>query len=77
VFENNGILAQVPGEFIAAGTEQLPPPGPDQQEQPTRATVVQGVRDLGAVRITYELKSYRRGKSRAWHWAALRADLEP
>lgn len=71
---DNGILAQVPGERIAEGMQMLPPAGPEQQSQPIREVVVPNVRDLGDVRITYDLNTYRHGKSRQWHWRALRAD---
>jgi hypothetical protein len=70
---DSGVLARVPGECVAAGARQLPAPGPDQQA--VREAIVQDVRDLGAVRITYHLNSYRHGKSRMWHWVAVRADL--
>ena len=71
---DNGILARVPGEFIAAGSKLLPPAGPEQLA--TGQAVVPDVRDLGAVRITYELASHRHGKSRRWYWLAVRADQE-
>ena len=73
-FTDNGILSRVPGESIAAGSKMLPAAGPEQPQQ-LRA-IVQGVRDLGAVRITYELATHRHGKSRRWYWLAVRADLE-
>lgn len=75
--EDNGILASVPGESIAAGIDQLPRAGADQQGQPLQKTVVTGVRDLGAVCITYQLNTYRRGRSRLWHWVAVHAQVQP
>lgn len=70
----NGILARVPGQYIAAGGADLPAAGPEQESQPVRHVVVDDVPDLGAVRITYRLNSYRQGRSRRWHWLAVRAD---
>lgn len=69
---SNGILASVPASFISAGSDQLPKAGP--AEQAERKTVVQDVPDLGAVRITYRLNSYKHGKSRHWHWLAVHAE---
>jgi hypothetical protein len=72
---SNGILARVPGERIAEGSQQLPAPGPDQQAEPLRKVIVPDVRDLGPVSITYELNTYRHGKSRHWHWVAVHAEV--
>ena len=60
----NGILASVPGEDISGGSRQLPRPGPEQEACPERKVVVAGVRDLGTVRITYQLQTYRHRRSR-------------
>jgi hypothetical protein len=72
---DNGILAKIPGDFISAGMRQLPPPAAGVDAQP-RAVTVQ-VPDHGAVQIAYALASYRHGRSRRWHWVAVRADLAP
>lgn len=69
----NGVLARVPGEFIAAGAKQLPVPSEAEAEAPERVAVVNAP-DLGDVRIAYRLRSYRHGRSRLWHWVAIRAD---
>jgi hypothetical protein len=69
----NGILAKVSGALIAQGANQLPPAGADQPQQ--QEVVFQDVPYLGAVRITYELNSYSHGRSKHWHWRAVRADL--
>lgn len=71
---DNGILARVPGEYIAAGASTLPKAGADQEGELVRLVVVE-VPDLGAVRISYRLRSYRHGRSRLWHWLAVRGDV--
>lgn len=70
----NGILARVGGQFVASGSERLPTPDADQEGQPTRAVDIPDVPDLGTVRITYRLNSYRHGRSRLWHWVAVHAE---
>lgn len=72
----NGILARVPGQYIASGSRQLPSAGEDQKDQPARGVLVE-VPDLGWVRITYRLNTYRHGKSRHWHWVAAHAAHVP
>lgn len=69
----NGILSKVPGDLIGAGARQLPPPCAQEEATPDRHVTLQ-VPHLGLVRISYELRSYRRGRSRFWHWQAVRAD---
>ena len=71
---DNGILAWVPGDCIGAAANQLPRAGQAQPDQ-RDADVVVEVPDLGAVRITFRLNAYRHGRSRLWHWTAVRADL--
>ena len=68
----NGILAKVPAEFIAAGAKQLPQAAAGQSE--SAEALLQDLPHLGAVRISYRLNTYRHGKSRHWHWVAVRAD---
>lgn len=70
----NGILAKVPGDWISRGMQQLPPAGPELAAQAVRVVQLQ-VPDLGAVRITYELRSHKRARSRSWFWAATHAKL--
>lgn len=69
---DNGILTRVPGQYIASAAQQLPPAGEDQKAQPERQVLVEAP-DLGWVRITYRLNTYRHGKSRHWHWVATHA----
>lgn len=68
----NGILGRVPGPLVSHGAQQLPQAGP--QELTQQRSVVLEVPGMGAVRITYALNSYKRGRSRHWHWLAVRAD---
>jgi len=70
----NGVLSWMGGDRIAQAARQLPAAGPEHAAKPRREVVVQGVPHFGAVRVTYELDSYRHGRSRHWHWRAVRAD---
>ena len=67
---DNGILALIRGEEIAAGTRHLPPADGG---QPERASVEVDTLYQGRVLITYQLKMYKRRKDRYWTWAAIRA----
>lgn len=67
----NGILAQVGGEFAAAGANSLPKPDSKQEAE---RTVVIDIPDLGWVRITYKLDWYSHGRGKFWHWRAVRAE---
>jgi hypothetical protein len=70
----NGILARVGGEFVAQGSQQLPPASPQLVER-VRKVVVKNVPDLGDVVLTYRLDWYSHGRSKHWHWRVERADL--
>lgn len=75
---SNGILARVPGDFIAQGSKHLPAAGPAEQGEPVRHVVLDQVPHLGAVRLTYELNWYRpHGRTKQWHWRAKRAEQIP
>jgi hypothetical protein len=52
---------------------KLPTPGLAEAGEPRRSIVID-VPGQGAVRITFELRQHRRGRSRHWSWAAVRAD---
>ena len=67
---DNGILALIRGQEIAAGNNSLPRPG---QGQPERMSVEVDTLYWGRVLIVYHLKSHKRGKSHYWSWAAVRA----
>jgi hypothetical protein len=70
---DNGILAKVPGEYIGEGSKRLPAACAEEATQPERSVTLT-VPQLGEVRLTYRLNSYRHGRSRLWHWRAVRAD---
>lgn len=67
----NGILGRIPGDLIAAGSNQLPQAC--DTEQPERQAVL-NVPGEGRVRITYRLASHRHYRSQLWSWRAMRAD---
>lgn len=69
----NGMLASVPGEYIAAAMQQLPRASADLAEEPERRVEVD-VPDFGRVRITLMVNGYRRGRAKFWHWVAVHAE---
>lgn len=75
---SNGILARLPAPVIGAGMQQLPAAGPEQLQTVREVTVdadaIEPEFRLGLVRITYEIYSYKHGRSRHWSWRARRAD---
>jgi hypothetical protein len=68
---DNGILARVPGQFVALGAEQLPDP---EAAQAGEQSVELDADYAGRVRITYDRTLAQHGKSRHWYWRAVRAD---
>lgn len=68
----NGVLGYVRGEEVGAASQTLPRPGPGQPEQ---VAVDIDALQLGRVRLTFRLSSYKRGKIIYWHWVIKRADL--
>lgn len=70
---DNGILTQVGGTFIAQGAQQLPRACEAEQHEAQRVVSIE-VPHLGLVRLTYQLNTYRHGRSRHWHWVAVRAE---
>lgn len=70
--DDNGILAQVPGEEISAGSKSLPPPAAGQPEYMTADI---DTARLGRIRIVYQLMSYKRRKNVYWFWCAKHAAL--
>lgn len=72
--EDNGILAQVPGEYVSQGKRDLPPPAAAEDRDYT-AEVDAG--HVGRVLITYRPQKHKRGKSSHWFWVAVRATRLP
>lgn len=70
---SNGILAQIPGDHISAGSLQLPPAAMADKTAPVRQVDLH-VPGQGLVRITYQLNTYRHRRSMLTHWLAVRAD---
>jgi hypothetical protein len=69
---DNGILAQIPGEYIARATNTLPPAVADQD---AHAVVEMEVPGLGHVRVKFKLLSHCHRHSRHWFWTATHAEL--
>ncbi|NMM75399.1 hypothetical protein B2J88_20330 [Rhodococcus sp. SRB_17] len=68
---DNGVLALIRGEEIAAASQRLPQP---EQGLPERMTVDVDLLQHGRVRITFRLTLHKRGKSRHWFWTAVHAE---
>lgn len=69
---SNGILARVPGDDIARGSQRLPAAS---KGQPEKLQIVIDVARLGRVRITYQLMEARhRGKGGHSFWTACHAE---
>lgn len=67
---DNGILAQVPGQFIAAGMQTLHRPD---RQGPQEMRVELDADWVGRVEITYQVREHRRGKSLNVFWHAVHA----
>jgi hypothetical protein len=70
--EPNGILRLIPGQVIGSASNSFPKPGPGQPE--TMEAVVDGLDGRGMVRIRYQLKENRHGKSSTWAWMPIHAE---
>jgi hypothetical protein len=70
-YADNGILAKVPGEFIAMASKGLPDP-----ETATEGTLSAEIDAswAGRVRLTYVRQLVRHRKHSHWYWLAVRAD---
>lgn len=68
---DNGILPQVPGEFIGQACQQLPSAETALADTMT-ADIDAGW--VGTVRITFERTRYKRRKFVSKYWVATRAD---
>lgn len=71
MYPDNGILATVPGQFVAQASQGLPDAG-TATEQEVSATV--DADWAGVVTITYRRQLARHRKHSHWYWIAVRAD---
>jgi hypothetical protein len=71
--EHNGIYGQILGQFVPKADDHLPKPGPEQQNEPKRY-VISEVPNLGPVRFTFELYSYKHRKNTFWSWRVVWAE---
>ena len=69
----NGILAYVLGPDIARGMQTLPTPCAAEIRDPVRKVELDA-ENVGLVRITYELSSYKHRRNSFWHWRAVHAE---
>lgn len=68
---DNGILAQVPGQFIAQASQTLPPAATaEDRDYPVEIEAGH----LGPVRITFRKQKLKRAKHSHWFWLAQRAE---
>jgi len=69
--EDNGILEQVPGLYIAEAMKTLPPAGTAEDRD---YDVVIDAGHAGRVRLFFRKQKARRGKFSHWFWLAKRAE---
>ncbi len=69
--EDNGILEQVPGQYVAQAALTLPPAvTAEDRDYPVEINAGHA----GLVRITFRRQKTRRAKRTHWFWSAKRAD---
>jgi hypothetical protein len=69
---DNGILAQVPGEFTGAAAMSLP--RADSVARDAVLTVDVEAAHVGWVRLSFTPKLAKHRRHRHWYWSAFRAD---
>jgi hypothetical protein len=69
---DNGILAQVPGQFTGAAAMSLPPA--DSVARDAVLTVDVEAAHVGSVRLSFTPKLAQHRRHRHWYWSAFRAD---
>jgi hypothetical protein len=72
--EDRGILAQVPGAYIAAAMMSLPDAAVASEPM---IDVIAVAPTLGTVRLTFKRFYHRHGKSSRWFWTIERGAREP
>lgn len=69
--ENNGILEQVGGQYVAAANKNLPPAATaEDREYPVEIDAGH----VGMVRIYFRKQKLKRAKHSHWFWLAQRAE---
>ncbi|MGE8690899.1 MAG: hypothetical protein ACN6PJ_27400 [Achromobacter sp.] len=69
--DDNGILEQVPGQYVARAALTLPPAATAEDHH---YTVEIDAGHAGLVRITFRRQKAKRAKHSHWFWLARRAD---
>jgi hypothetical protein len=69
---DNGILAQVPGQFTGAAAMSLPPA--DSVARDAVLTVDVEAAHVGSVRLSFRPMLAQHRRHRHWYWSAFRAD---
>lgn len=69
--ENNRILEQVPGQYVALGMRELPA-AETAEDREYPVSIDAG--HAGTVRIFYRMQKSKRGKFLQWFWQAKRAE---
>ena len=69
--EDNGILAEVGGQYVSAAGKTLPPAATaEDREYPVEIDAGH----TGLVRVTFVKQKAKRGKFSHWFWSAKRAE---
>jgi hypothetical protein len=71
IYPDNGILAGVPGQFVARGSATLPDPESSTAEEMGAEVDSEWA---GRVCITYRRVRFKHRKLTRWYWQAVRAD---
>lgn len=69
--DDNGILGQVPGQYVAQAQQTLPPAA-TAEDRDYQVEIDAG--HAGRVRIFYRKQKAKRGKFSHWFWAVKRAE---
>jgi hypothetical protein len=69
---DNGILAQVPGQFTGAAAVSLPPA--DSVARDAVLTIDVEAAHVGWLRLSFAPRLAKHGRHRHWYWSAFRAD---
>jgi hypothetical protein len=70
---DNGILAQIPGEYVSAATAGLPDAATMLWK--TAVCTALDVPGIGRVGFTSEAMQFKHGRSTHYYWSVVRAEL--